>query len=524
MDKTTGFRALLTTALVFVLAACAFAQESPGGDIAMPYRPTHIAIDGRVGEWVGIAPLELRSGGLVRGAEWGGLHDLSAFIWLTWDEERLYFAADVNDDDYRGVPPGRQIWNADSVVLILHFPGQEENNDLFYLMFSTTGGSPESAVLYGRGTRFAHKPCGSLKLQAVSRDGTGPIFEGSVNWEDLLGFGHAAPQRMEFNAEVRDLDGNGAFKSIHWIPTTTTASGEMDLGTAVLIRPDDTGGMLAGREAGSGLRASVQLVELPVVVTDARNEYVRDLDEGDFSILEDGTKQRVRDLRYETRPITVGLLMDSSGSMERDIGEARDAAINFLDALREEDRAFVVAFNHNIELLKDFDGGVEEAKGAIREIRAEGGTMLYAALYFALEKLKYLREKKVLVLFSDGKDESHGADGVYTFNVDMDMIREEARRHEVTVYAIAFRLADTGALNELADLTRETGGRLFTPRDAAQMVNAYLDIARELKSQYLLSYVSSNMNLDGLWRRIEVHVNGGDYQVRTREGYYAPKR
>ena len=268
----------------------------------------------------------------------------------------------------------------------------------------------------------------------------------------------------------------------------------------------------------------VQMIELPVVVTDVGNNYVRDLDVEDFVIREDQAEQRIIDLHFETRPITLGLLIDSSSSMANYMKDVREAAISFLDAIREEDRAFVVSFNHNIEVLKDFEGGVEEAKEAINEIDAFGGTMLYSSIYFSLRKLEFVREKKVLIILSDGKDESQGLVNPYGEEINFPLILEEAKHREVSVYSIAFRLADANAVSELATLTRQTGGRLFTPSDIQGLVDAYDQIAEELKSQYLVSYISSNRDWDGLWRTIDVSIKDKNYRVRTREGYYAPKR
>ena len=136
--------------------------------------------------------------------------------------------------------------------------------------------------------------------------------------------------------------------------------------------------------------------------------------------------------------------------------------------------------------------------------------------------MRFLREKKVLVLLSDGVDESQGINP-YGYPISFPQILEEARRREVIVYPLAFRLSEAVAVAELRMLAQETGGRMFTAADSDGLLRAYGDIAEELRSQYLLTYVSNNRNWDGRWRSIEVRVRGRDYDVRSRLGYFAPQ-
>lgn len=514
--------AALSVAAVFIMVPLA-AQDYRATSITLPYI-SEPEIDGHLRDWDDAPPLELASEGLVRGGTWSGPADLSARIWLAWDRTALYFAADLRDDDYLGLRPGRQIWECDSLVLTLSFPGDSGDGPLYYLMITSAGSAAESALLRANGGGFLRAPAPSLQVSLRLREALAPMIEGSIAWSDLLGEVNVAPANFRFNAEFRDADSQGRLKSISWLPASVATRGNPELGLAVLLRSREMEGLL-GQRVTADHTEYVQLVQIPVVVTDAQNNYVRDLGVKDFGVTENGVPQQIDEISFETRPITIGLLIDVSGSMERNIATARTAATDFLDALREEDRAFVVAFNHNIELLKDFDGGTDLARDAIAKIRAEGGTMLYGSLYYALRKMDFLREKKVIVLLSDGKDESMGLQNPYGEELTMSMIIEEARRREVSVYAIAFRLGDSGALSELNLLTTRTGGRLFTPSTAEGLIGAYEDVARELKSQYLLSYISNNRSWDGLWRTIQVMVVGHeDYRVRTREGYYAPKR
>ena len=361
----------------------------------------------------------------------------------------------------------------------------------------------------------------SLSLRVDRRENTGPRIEGRVDWTDLLGDGVAPPELIRLNFEVRDVDAEGRMKSISWVPPGEGRGAET-FGVGLLLRPSELDGLLR-RRTNADHTIYVRLVNIPVVVTDAANNYVLNLDLEDFEVLEDDRMQKIEGFRFETRPMTIGLLLDSSGSMEKSIDHAKNAAISFLDALREEDRCFVISFSHNIELIKDLEGDNETAIEAIKDIKAQGGTFLYAAMNFALSKLRYLNEKKVIVLLSDGKDESMGAE-LFGDQIGFNHMLEEVKKQEVVVYAVAFRVNDAKAIGELNTLVGETGGRIYRPMSADGLLSAYNEIASDLKSQYLLSYVSSNSDMDGRWRSISVRVKGKNYTVRSRPGYYAHQK
>lgn len=521
VDRAKIFIIVLLPA--FSMAASAQMNEEEGAytSVTIPQLLEPINLDGDLYDWTNVAPLELSSEKLVRGAKWGGAEDLSARVWLAWDEGALYFAVDMRDDDYFGCRQGAHPWVGDSFMFSLRFPAAENSEKIYYLILSERSGRPIGSGLTGEAGRFTSHPFPSLRLASFSRSGLPPILEGCVEWADMLGSGCDPPSRLEINLEARDLDGSDRIKSLSWVPSGGNGNEDQEFGLAILLSRKQLRGMMRFRDIDEV--EFVELVYVPVVVADHYNNYVMDLDIPDFQVFEDGVEQKVDGIRFETRPVTIGLLIDSSGSMERHIEHAKRAAIRFLESLRSEDRCYVIAFNHNIELLKDLEGDTSEAISAIESISAKGGTLLYASLHFALRKLNFLREKKVLVLLSDGKDESAGYNP-FGEELNFDIVLEEAKRQEVAVYAVAYRLTDNKALTELTTLVKETGGRMFTPSSADQLYASYDSIAQELKSQYLLTYVSNNRNWDGRWRKIEVRVKGKNYKVRSRPGYYAPLR
>jgi len=481
-------------AMVSVVLLAAPQTDDAVFSITIERLPSDYQLDGRLSEWAEMRPVRLDSPNLVRGAEWRGASDLSARVWFAWDDTSFYFAADIIDDDY-------PLWDSDALMISLRFPGRTgmgREGETFFLLVSENGGKPLGRGLSGSRGRYDAFPLPSMQLEVVPRERTGPRLEGSVSWADFLGPGCAPPQMLQINLEARDVDAEGRLKSISWIPAAERSPGEPSFGLALLLRPAELEGLVR-RRAAAGYVEFVHLVFLPVVVTDSANNYVLDLEEDDFVVFEDGREQTIESFRYETRPITVGLLIDSSGSMEKSIDGAKRAAVSFLESIREEDRCFAISFN------------------------AEGGTYLYSAIHFALGKLRFLNEKKVLVLLSDGKDESLG-ESLYGQEISFDYVLEEAKRQEVIVYAIAYRMSDAKAIGEFHSLVRQTGGRIFTPNAVDGLIEAYGKIADDLKSQYLLSYVSNNNHWDGRWRSITVRVKGKNYKVRTRPGYYAPRR
>jgi len=480
--------------------------------------------DGSLSEWGRIAPFELDSQKLVRGNTWGGVEDLSGRVWLAWDSNALYFAASLRDDDFLGCPQGASPWNADAFMLALRFPSREQiASRVYYLVASAAGGRPEAAALVGSGGRFTLLDLPGLEL-GVLAGSAGALFEGAIAWRDLTGC-DGAPDRLELNFEIRDVDEHGVMKSLSWAAGNGPAApGSEPLAVAMLLDGSSRLEDMLGARPGFGGVEYINLVFLPVVVTDSGNNHVLDLGAEDFVVLEDGREQQIESLRFETRPITVGLLIDSSSSMEDHIEDAKRAAISFLDGLRSEDRCFVISFNHQIELLKHMDEEPAVAPQAIERIEAYGGTALWEALFFALSRMEYIEEKKVIVLLSDGRDESRGRSALYGRTITHQEVLESARRQATAIYPIAFRLTDNRAVSELGALARQTGGRLFTPGAADQLLQAYNDIVSELKSQYLITYITNNRNWDGRWRTIEVRIRDRNYNVRTRPGYYAPSR
>lgn len=273
----------------------------------------------------------------------------------------------------------------------------------------------------------------------------------------------------------------------------------------------------------------IEVINLNLSVTDARNNFVTDLGQSDFAVFEDGIRQELSLFTHENLPISMVLLIDTSASMEEKMKSAQDAAIRFTRTLRQQDLAQVVQFNERATPLQTFTNDLQALEQAVRSTEASGPTALHNALYVALKDLG--RDKKTaelrrraIVILSDGEDTAS--------LVTDDQVLELAKQSEIAIYAISLRPARTQDRSRqafsqaeylLTALSRETGGRAYFPNSIGELDSVYDRIAEELRTLYSVGYVSANLRRDGKWRRIVVRVPDREgLQVRHKLGYYAP--
>jgi VWFA-related protein len=295
------------------------------------------------------------------------------------------------------------------------------------------------------------------------------------------------------------------------------------------------------------LRVDVDLVNLYCTVKDARGALVTDLGEQEFEVWEDGRKQKLRYFARETnRPLTLGLLMDTSGSQAAVLAAEKDIAAQFLRrVLRTSDLAMLMTFDVNVDLLQDFTSDAGRMERALRraQINAPGspvnpgplppsgpaGTRLFDAVYLgAKDKLGPETGRKALLVISDGLDRGS--------KVNIQQALAAAQRSDVIVYAIVVgdpagygnpqykqqEWMEIGRKN-LDLLATETGGRAYTVRSPDRLKDAFDQIAAELRSQYNLAYTPSSRVRDGHFRKLEVRVKRAGLRVQARRGYYAPQ-
>jgi VWFA-related protein len=273
-------------------------------------------------------------------------------------------------------------------------------------------------------------------------------------------------------------------------------------------------------------RVSVDLVNVFCSAWDkGTNSFVTNLTREDFTILEDGQKQEIKNFSREMNlPLTLGLLVDTSQSVAPKLKFEQDASTTFFQSvLRDKDRAMLLEFDSGVTLVQDFTNDPNKLAKQIRTLKAAGGTALYDAIYLACDE-KLIREtgKKAIVIISDGEDQSSRT----TFEQALEL----ALKAEATIFSISvnrggfFGVGPTKngdhVMKELAD---ETGGRAFFPFKVEELEDAFRQINQELRSQYNIGYLSNNAKRDGSYRKIDVKIAEKGLKLSYRKGYYAPK-
>ena len=261
----------------------------------------------------------------------------------------------------------------------------------------------------------------------------------------------------------------------------------------------------------------VDLVELYTTVTDKSGQLVQSgLVASDFEVWEDGRPQEV--VKFETvqdRPLTLGIVIDTSGSMYESLGEAKRAAVDFLEnIIRPGDRCFALAFADRPELLMERTSDVGAVAERVENLIANGSTALHDAIVTSLYYYRGLRGRRALVLLSDGDDRSS--------TVEFEDALDYAKRSGVSIYAIGLRIgkSEVSVRRKLERLTTETGGRTIYIREAADLAGAYAQIEREFRSQFLVAYNSDQEGTGTEYRQIELKVKGGKLKGKTIRGYY----
>jgi len=280
---------------------------------------------------------------------------------------------------------------------------------------------------------------------------------------------------------------------------------------------------------GYRLKTDVGLVVLYASVLDDRGNFVPSLQENNFRVYEDKVEQKLSVFRREDVPVSLGLIVDNSGSMRDKREKVNAAALTFVETSNPQDEVFVVNFNDEffLDLDKDFTSDVRELREALERVDSRGGTAMYAALVGSMDHLKKAtHDKKALLVITDGEDNASG-------HITLQTAVEEARKSGTLIYAVGLlneeeKRAARHAKKDLTTLATETGGAAFFPNSVEEVQSICTVIARDIRNQYVLAYYPTNMARDGSFRMVHVElVNppraNGKLSVRTRLGYYAPK-
>ena len=276
-------------------------------------------------------------------------------------------------------------------------------------------------------------------------------------------------------------------------------------------------------EATPVIRASVDVVNVLCTVRERRGNYLTDLKQQDFEILEDGVRQKVQFFSNETgedaQPLTVVLLIDTSGSVKDKLAFEQEAANEFLrQTLRKnKDLAAIVQFDSEVSLIQDFTYDYSVLENAILSIRAGGSTKLYDAIWVSVnELLRHEVGRRMLVILSDGAD-------TQSLTRDNEALKI-AQEYDVVIYGLGVRSARFDSnFGKLKKFAEGTGGLFLDSKaDLQKLREAFRRINRGIKNQYALGYVSTNPRRDGSFREIKVRMKRSGLNVTHRKGYYAP--
>jgi Ca-activated chloride channel family protein len=282
----------------------------------------------------------------------------------------------------------------------------------------------------------------------------------------------------------------------------------------------------AGKQ-GSSIKVDVNLVVLHTTVLDDRQRFAEGLKQENFRIFEDKIEQKLSVFKREDIPVSMGLVIDNSGSMRDKRARVNEAAITLVQASNPDDEAFVVNFNDDfyLDLDKDFTNSIGELKEALERIDSRGATALYDAIIGSLDHLKKgAKDKHVLLVVTDGVDNA-------SHNGLEKMIRE-LQKTDTVIYTIGLlskedkKDAKRGR-KALEEIAAASGGIAYFPENIEDVHSICEQVAHDIRNQYTLGYYPTNVNRDGTFRAVSVQVipprGRGKLSARTRNGYYAPQ-
>jgi Ca-activated chloride channel homolog len=283
-------------------------------------------------------------------------------------------------------------------------------------------------------------------------------------------------------------------------------------------------------QSGHRIKSDVDLVVLHVTVADDRGQFVPDLQQGNFRVFEQNIEQKISFFSRQDIPVTMGLVIDNSGSMREKREQVNAAAMTFVRTSNPQDEAFVVNFNdeYYLDTEGDFTSDQRDLNDALSRIDTRGSTALYDAVIGSLGHIKKgHKDKRVLLIVTDGDDDAsqktfedavkaaeQSNATIYTIGV----FSEDDRQHEKRMVRHSKKV--------LEELAEATGGEAYFPENLSQVTPICEQVASEIRNQYTIGYYPTNTAKDGTFRTVQLKVippNGrGKLSVRTRTGYYAP--
>lgn len=268
-------------------------------------------------------------------------------------------------------------------------------------------------------------------------------------------------------------------------------------------------------------RLDARLVLLHASVVDKNGKLVTNIPQSAFKVFEDGVEQPIKLFRREDVPVSMGILVDNSGSMSNKRSRVAAAALDLVKQSNPDDEVFIVNFNDDTHFDQPLTNDVKKLEAALARLEARGGTAMRDALNKSINYVKKngKKDKKVLVVITDGNDNSS--------DITLEQVVRQAHSNDVLIYAIGLLNEEEAkearaAKRALKSLVEASGGLDYYPKSTSDVQEITPRVAHEIRNQYILGYTSSNPALDGTFRQVKVTVNGfGHPTVRTRNGYYA---
>jgi VWFA-related protein len=273
------------------------------------------------------------------------------------------------------------------------------------------------------------------------------------------------------------------------------------------------------------IRSQVNEVTLSATVLDVRRHLVTNLAPTNFAVYEDNQPQKITSFKREDIPVSIGIVVDNSGSMRTKRAAVTKAVLNLIQASNPQDEVFVVNFNDDPYLDQDFTNKLDPLREALDRVDSRGGTALYDAVIASADHLAKgaKKEKKVLLVVTDGVD-NESRESLES------AIRKVQDDNGPTIYTIGILGDEPGikrAKRALQSLSDQTGGVAFFPKDLVEVDEISQEVARDIRNQYSLTYKPSNPRSNGGYRKVKVEARAPGYkdlQVRTRDGYFADEK
>lgn len=267
--------------------------------------------------------------------------------------------------------------------------------------------------------------------------------------------------------------------------------------------------------------SETRLVPLNVTVLDKSGRLVTNLPQSAFQVFENDVPQTIKLFKREDVPVSMGLVIDNSGSMREKRQSVESAALALVKDSNPQDEVFVINFNDEVYLDTDFTNDISKMEQGLTKIDSRGGTAMRDAIRLSAEHLKEKakRDKKVILVVTDGNDNASV--------ISLDALTRMCEQDDVLIYAIGLlteedRREAKKAQRALQLLTESTGGVVFYPKDVSEVDRIAHQVAHDIRNQYTIAYTPTNTALDGTFRRVKVVVKGpGNPIARTRSGYYA---